>query len=395
MNILMIHPHDIYSSLEPWTVRIVYIAKEFIKKGHRVKLVYFPLDWDRREIKEPPEGIEVIPFPRKHGPCVLIPNILKLCGLANWADVIHFQKCFYHAALPAVIAGTIHGKPLHYDWDDWELKIYEVSTEPGFLRNVIWNFLKFLEDVLPMVVDTVSCASERLKVECEKLGVSRSRIFEAHVGADIVRFNPGVSGRGIRQRYGIEKPLVLYLGQLHGGQYVETFIRTASTLINDYKKDLMFMIAGDGYQAEELKKTAQRSNLDGKLIFTGAIPHELVPQYIAAADVCLACFEENEVTLCKSPLKVVEYLASGKAIVASNVGEVPRMIGRTGILTPPGDVHSLAEGILEILQNPGLKDKLEKAARKRAEEEYNWTVTAGNLLKAYEKAVQINKARSG
>ena len=141
MNILMIHPHDIYSSLEPWTVRIVYIAKEFIKKGHRVKLVYFPLDWDRREIKEPPEGIEVIPFPRKHGPCVLIPNILKLCGLANWADVIHFQKCFYHAALPAVIAGTIHGKPLHYDWDDWELKIYEVSTEPGFLRNVIWNFL--------------------------------------------------------------------------------------------------------------------------------------------------------------------------------------------------------------------------------------------------------------
>ena len=393
MNILMVHPHDIYSSIEPWTVRIVYIAKEFIKKGHNVKLVYFPLHWDGQKITETPDGITVIPLSRKHGPHIFISNILKLCSLAGWANVIHFQKCFYHAALPAVIAGILRGKPLHYDWDDWELRIYEVSTKPSPLRNVIRDFLKFLENTLPKVVDTVSCASQRLKEECENLGVDRFRIFDAHVGADIERFNPDISGDSIKQKYKIEKPLILYLGQLHGGQYVETFIQTASRLINDYKKDLTFMIAGDGYQAGELKKTAQRLNLNGKLIFTGAIPHELVPQYIAAADVCLACFEENEVTLCKSPLKIVEYMASGKAIVASNVGEVPRMLKRAGILTPPGDVNSLADGILKILQDPVLKNNLEKLARERAEKEYNWAVTAGNLLNAYEKAIQIHKTK--
>ena len=393
MNILMVHPHDIYSSIEPWTVRIVYIAKEFIKMGHNVKLVYFPLHWDGQKITETPDGITVIPLSRKHGPHIFISNILKLCSLAGWANVIHFQKCFYHAALPAVIAGILRGKPLHYDWDDWELKIYEVSTKPSPLRDVIRDFLKFLENTLPKVVDTVSCASQRLKEECENLGVDRFRIFDAHVGADIERFNPDISGDSIRQKYKIEKPLILYLGQLHGGQYVETFIQTASRLINDYKKDLTFMIAGDGYQAGELKKLGQRLNLNGKLIFTGAIPHELVPQYIAAADVCLACFEENEVTLCKSPLKIVEYLASGKAIVASNVGEVPRMIGGAGILTPPGDINSLAEGVLKILQDPVLKNNLEKLARERAEKEYNWAVTAGNLLNAYEKAIQIHKTK--
>ncbi|MBU1888240.1 MAG: glycosyltransferase, partial [Candidatus Omnitrophica bacterium] len=216
---------------------------------------------------------------------------------------------------------------------------------------------------------------------------------DAHVGADIVRFNPDVSGEAIRDKYNITKPLILYLGQLHGGQYVEAFIKTASRLVNEHRKDLTFMIAGDGYQAGELKKMSRRLNLNGKLIFTGAIPHELVPQYIAAADVCLACFEENEVTLCKSPLKVVEYLASGRAIVASDVGEVPRMLDGAGILTPPGDVNSLADGILKILQNPSLKNNLERLARERAEKEYNWTVTATNLLGAYEKAVQINSAR--
>ena len=386
----MIHPHDIYSSAEPWTVRIVYIAKEFIKKGHNVKLVYFPLDWKGQEPLRSADGITTIPFCRRHGPHILISNILRLYKLAGWCDIVHFQKCFYHAAIPAMIAGILRKKPMHYDWDDWELKIYEVSTQPGVLRDFIKNFLYILEGNIPRIVDTVSVASKRLEIECKKIGFNQDMIFEAHVGADIIRFHPGVSGKEIRQKYNIIKPLILYLGQLHGGQYVELFINTASRLSNDCQRDLSFMIVGDGYQAGELKKMAHKLNLDGKLIFAGAVPHELVPEYIAAADVCVACFEENEVTLCKSPLKIVEYLASGKAIVASNVGEVPNMLGSAGILTQPGNIDSLAAGILKVVEDNNLKEALGKLARKRAEEEYNWTVTAANLLHAYEKAIQTN-----
>ncbi len=389
MNILMLHPHDIYSDAEPWTVRIVYIAKEFIKKGHNVKLVYFPLDWREKIRQESSEGIVTVPFPRMHGPGIFISNIKKLYNLAEWADIIHFQKCFYHAAIPAIIAAFIRNKPMHYDWDDWEVKIYEVSTQPSMLRNLIWSFLNILENTIPKIVDTVSVASMRLKIKCERLGLDKDRIFEAHVGADITRFHPSISGESIRQRYKIEKPLILYLGQLHGGQYVELFIEAASKLVNDHRKDLSFMIVGDGYQAGELRKFAQKLNLNGKLIFTGAVSHELVPQYIAAADICVACFQENEVTMCKSPLKIVEYLASGKAIVASNVGEVPNMLGGAGILTNPGDVNSLVEGILKLLADENLKNNFEELARQRAEEEYNWTVTARNILNAYEKAIQI------
>ncbi len=393
MNILMIHPHDIYSKTEPWTVRVVYMAKEFIIKGHSVKLLYFPVNGDKQGAANKIEEIDIIPLSRKHGPRVLISNIIKVYKLAKDADIIHFQKCFYHAALPAIITAILKNKPIHYDWDDWELKIYEVSTEPGALRSLIWHFLNLLERTIPRIVDTVSCASNRLKVECQKLGVKSDRIFDAHVGADVERFNPNISGKAVRQRHAIDKPLVLYLGQLHGGQYVKTFIEVAAKLINDYKKDASFMIVGDGYQARELKKIADSLNLDGNLIFAGAVLHEEVPEYIAAADVCVACFEENEVTLCKSPLKVVEYLASGKPIVASNVGEVPNMIGKAGILTKPGDVSSLAEGILEALRNKELRHELGQLARKRAEEEYNWTVTSENILRAYKKSIEIKNTR--
>lgn len=387
----MIHPHDIYSSTEPWTVRIVYIAREFIKKGHSVKLVYFPLVWNNQKPLELQKSFLAIPLCRKLGPHILISNILRLYRLAKWADVVHFQKCFYHAAIPAITGALFRKKPIHYDWDDWELKIYEVSTDPGILRNFIWNFLKVLENTIPKIVDTVSVASEGLKIKCEDLGVDKSRIFNAHVGADITRFHPDVSGETIRQKYLIEKPLVLYLGQLHGGQYVELFIMAASKLINDYRKDLSFMIVGDGYLSEELKKLTFRLNLNGKVIFSGAVPHDLVPQYIAAADVCVACFEENDVTLCKSPLKIVEYMAAGKAIVASNVGEVSNMIGEAGILSSPGDARSLAAGIIKALEDYKLRKNLERLARQRAEKKYNWTVTAENILNAYDKAIKIGR----
>lgn len=386
----MIHPHDIHSNAEPWTVRIVYIAREFIRKGHSVKLVYFPLNWQKQKTQELPEGIVTIPLSRRHGPHILILNIMKLYMLAKLADIIHFQKCFYYAAIPAMIAAFLRKKPIHYDWDDWELKIYEASTQPGILRSFIWCFLYILENIIPKIVDTVSVASNKLRCECIKLGVDKDKIFEAHVGADINRFHTDISGEFIRQKYQIKNPLVLYLGQLHGGQYAELFIESAAKLIIDYQQDLSFMIVGDGYQAEELKKLTQRLNLNGKLIFAGAVHHDLVPQYIAAADVCVACFEENDVTLCKSPLKIVEYLASGKAIVASNVGEVPNMLRNAGILTKPGDVYSLADGILKVLRDRGLKNTLEKLARVRAEKEYNWTVTTNNLLSAYEKAIKMN-----
>src|SRR3989338_1877899 len=177
----MVHPHDIYSPSEPWTVRIVYIAREFAKKGHNVKLIYFPLEWDKQKTLELDRGIIVIPFSRKLGLHILISNILRLYRIAKWADVIHFQKCFYHAAIPAIVAALFRKKPVHYDWDDWEVKIYEASTQPSLLRNFILNFLDILETAIPKIVDTVSVASTRLKIECRKLGVAENRIFDAHV----------------------------------------------------------------------------------------------------------------------------------------------------------------------------------------------------------------------
>ncbi len=381
----MVHPHDIFSPLEPWTIRIVSLAREFVKTGSEVTLIYFPLEWKNQRSFQPQERFTVVPLCRKLGIRHLLANVVKTYRIAGAADIIHFQKCFYYAVLPALIAGFFRKKPLHYDWDDWEVKIYEASTKPGILRTMIWHFINILERNIPRLVDTVSCASQRLKLECERLSIPPERIFDAPVGADLMLFHPGVSGNPIREKYRIDKQLVLYVGQLHGGQYVDLFIDTAEHVLRKYEKDIYFMIVGEGYQSGRLKKRAEELGIQSRVIFTGAVTHNQIPHYVAAADVCVACFEDNDVTRCKSPLKIAEYLASGKAIVASEVGEISTMLGDGGVLAEPGSIESLAQGICKIIDNEKYKRQIGVKARRRAQERYNWTTTAQQILSAYTK----------
>ncbi len=387
MNILMIHPHDLFSKEEPWTVRILNIASQFRSKQHNIKLIYFPLDY-KAQASFFSDGIEFIPLSRRVGIRPYLHNIQFLRQLGKWADIIHFQKCFYHAALPALISGFLGKKPVHYDWDDWEIKIFHYSARQPRLVGI---FLAAMERFIPNLCDTVSVSSQRLKTECIRYDINEERLFMAPVGADLDLFHPEVSGVRIRERYNLEGPIVVYLGQLHGGQYVEQFIKAAKMVLNKIP-DITFMIVGDGYRLAELKKLAEDLDLTQDIIFTGSVAHREIPIYLAASDIAVACFEENDITQCKSPLKIAEYLASGKPIVASDVGEVKRMLGGAGILTIPGNSEDLALGIIKLLEDEPLRKRLSQKARKRAEEIYNWNNTSQNILEAYHFAIE--KGRS-
>lgn len=376
----MVHPHDIYLTSEPWAVRITKIAHEFVKSGHEVKLVYFPLPQDRAFEKVenvPIKDYETIPMDRNRWK--ILENTLKLHKLTKWADIVHFQKCFPHAALPSLIAGYCSGKPVHYDWDDWEYQIYQFSPPSRIMG---W-YLYMIEQLLPKLVDTISVASRNLYDLSLKLGIDESRIFEAHIGADLEEFSPHHDGNMIRQKYGILGPIVLYLGQLHSGQYVDLFIDAARQLS---WADACFLIVGGGYALDRYLHISKDLTDIGKVIFTGFLYRHEVAQYLAATDIAVACFEDNELTRSKSPLKIAEYMAAGKAIVASNVGEAERMLGGAGLLVKAGDSKALAEGIQRLLSDKKLRDELGKKARKRAEEKYNWRTPTKNLLKAYRLA---------
>ncbi len=389
MNVLMIHPHDLFDKSEPWTVRIKSIAEEFARSGHEVKLCYFPLALRGRHDRAKLGPIDLIPLDRKPSLPAFFRNTSTLLALAGWADVVHFQKCHHYAAIPAVIAAYVKGKPLHYDWDDWEEKIWYESCGRGLHSRFIGISFKVLERVLPVLSDSVSCASEHLRQLTSRFGVKEEFIFDAPVGADLDKFRPDIDGAPIRKKYGIsgDEQLVLYIGQLHGAQYADLFIKAAN-IVSLRCAHVKFMIVGEGFMEWKLRQTTHELGLGEKLIFSGSIAHDEMPFYIAAATICVAPFEDTLVTRCKSPLKIVEYMASGKTIVASQVGDVTRMLGGVGILTPAGDFHAIAKAILLALGNQDLRRNLEGASRRRAELKYNWVQTAAAVLAAYARATQ-------
>ncbi len=386
MNILMVHPHDLFDSSEPWTVRIKHIAVELSRKSNNVKICHFPLAIKRKHEPKEFEGIKVIPFDRSPSPASFIRNTLSLIQLARWADVVHFQKCHHYSSLPSLIAAFVCGKPLHYDWDDWEEKIWFESCGYGPRSLFVGLLFKVLERFLPVFSDTVSGASHHLMSLAAKRGKREEDIFFTPVGADLEKFRPGIDGSPVRTRYGISGPLVLYIGQLHGAQHVDLFIDAASHILSR-RPEVKFMIVGEGFLERSLKSKVRGMNLDKSVIFTGAVEHGRVPEFIAAADVCAAVFRKTLVTICKSPLKIAEYLASGKPVVTSNVGEIRYMAGGVSILVAPGDSHLLAKGIEEFLDNKELRESISYLARKRAEHRCSWEKTAENLLSAYRKSL--------
>ncbi len=385
MKILMVHPHDLFSPMEPWTTRVVHFAGELARKGHEVRVVYFPVS--RRE-ERVSGGVRFIPLDRAISSHVFVKNTFLLCKLSAWADVVHLQKSHFYASIPAILAAYLTGKPFHYDWDDWEEKIFDFSIHvKKFSFGLIGASFFVLERLIPFFADSVSVSSQALKDLSIRRGANARRIFLAPVGADLSQFYPGKAPGGVRKKFAVcaDDVLVFYHGQLHSCHYVRMFLEASHMLCTmQLPVNVKFMILGTGGELQALKLYAWDLGIEDRVIFPGAVSHSEVPQYIAAADICVACFEDNEVTRCKSPLKIAEYMASGKPVVASDVGEVRNMLGDAGILVQSGSAEGIARGVLELLRDEKLRQAVAVKARQRAEATYNWSCSAANLEKAYQ-----------
>ncbi len=383
MRILMIHPHDLNSPMEPWTIRIKKFADELADRGHEVTVGYFPITQSEQSVFR---GIRIVPLDRRISCGGFIKNAAAIYKLACQADIIHFQKAHFYAVIPVLLAALFSGKPLHYDWDDWEERIFDLAIRNKTPSSLLIGFSFYvMENCLPFLADSVSVSSEALRKLSIKRGAKGKNVVVAPVGADLKRFYPGRSGAAVRRKHDLTDEIVaFYHGQLHSCQYVRMFLQAAKIIVQKNTGiPLKVMIVGSGSDLGPLESFSRELGLDQMVIFTGFIPHDDIPDYIAAADICVAPFEDNEVTRCKSPLKIAEYMAAGKPVVASHVGEVGHMLGGAGLLIAPRSPEQLAEGILRLANNPELRGKMSVAARKGAEERYNWRCSVKNLEAVY------------
>jgi len=181
-------------------------------------------------------------------------------------------------------------------------------------------------------------------------------------GVDTARFAPVPKSN--------EKPIVLFTGRLVALKGIETLVE-AMKLASDVC-DVRFVVAGTGSNDHSL--------LGVDCSFTGYVPHERIHELYNQADIfVLPSYTES------FPLTVLEAMASGLAVVASDVGGIPEIIedNKDGMLVKAGDATQLAASIVMLVQNKRLRKDLGVAARKKVVDNFSSALMAKRTMDYY------------
>lgn len=214
-------------------------------------------------------------------------------------------------------------------------------------------------------------------------------IFQNSV--DVDRFQPNLEREiEIRASFGVESnPLIIFVGNFYQWHDVETLLVAFAELLIDYP-NIRLVLVGDGPQRQAIMTKAAEAGIDFAVHFTGLVAHAEVPFLIAAADIAVAPVPPMINELWLSPMKLFEYMASGTAVVASDIGQLAEVIqdGKNGLLVPPGDVSAMKKALETLLENPDLCNRLAVQAREDVVLNHSWDAYSASLEHLFVEIVE-------
>jgi len=208
--------------------------------------------------------------------------------------------------------------------------------------------------------DKVFVINQGLRDYAMEMGGNSNKISVVPAGVDLEKFNPQVDGSLIREKYGIKKDdiLLFFMGWIYEFSGMKEVAESISTTKNEHFK---LMVVGEGDLFKPLLKMKTEKKLDGKLILTGKIPFEEVPEHIAAADVCLLPAYKNEIMMNIVPIKVYEYMAVGKPVIATNLPGIQKEFGLNSGINYIEDSADTLEKATWLYKSHKVEDEGEKA----------------------------------
>jgi glycosyltransferase involved in cell wall biosynthesis len=235
--------------------------------------------------------------------------------------------------------------------------------------------------------DLITVVSKPLKDEITGRGIPAEKILVNPNGVDPERYRPDINGGRIRQQYGLDgKIIVGFIGTFGNWHGAEVLAKAAVKLVNELEapRAAHFLFIGDGVKLPETRQNIRDGKIEDRTTFTGLVPQDQGPEYLAACDILIAPHVPNPdgSPFFGSPTKLFEYMAMGRGIVASNLDQIGEVLehGRTAWLTEPGNAASLAEGILALIRDERLRQQLGENARAEVLAKYTWSQHVNRTL---------------
>jgi glycosyltransferase involved in cell wall biosynthesis len=214
------------------------------------------------------------------------------------------------------------------------------------------------------------------------LDVPKTRVHVIHHGVE-PRFCPlpEEAVAAFRAQHNLPERYILYLGTLEPRKNLVTLLQAYAGL---HKTDTHLVLAGgQGWLYEEIFAEVERLGLEKRVHFPGYLPDDTLPLWYNAADVfAYVSWYEG------FGLPILEAMACGTPVVASDTTSLPEVAGDAALLVPPDDVDAVREGLKQSLADRALHARLKQAGQRRAAR-FRWQTTAHHTTKLYKMILGV------
>ncbi|MDI6780502.1 MAG: glycosyltransferase [bacterium] len=299
-------------------------------------------------------------------------------------DIIHSHSPIF-CGLPAMWVAKRYNIPFVYEArSNWE----DSAVEQGKLKrgDARYRVSRYLETTIFKSCDAIITIANELKKEIVSRGISPDRVYYVPNGVDGERFRPMEKDEKIVDQYEIKgKIIVGFIGSFYAFEGLMYLIKAVPKIIKEYS-ETKFLIVGDGDEMENLKGMVRDLGIDSYVIFTGRVAYVDILRYYSVIDIFVYPRRSERLTELVTPLKPLEAMSMGKAVLGSNVGGIRELVKewKTGILFKPCDPEDLARRCLELIQNQEKRDMLCNNVRALVLAERSWN----KIVEEYEEIYQ-------
>jgi glycosyltransferase involved in cell wall biosynthesis len=363
--------------------RAYHVGRYLTRRGHSVTLMTISQNRRWGFEHEEADGVHIVHTPDlltglgRSGwdPLDTLSRIGHLRG-QQW-DIIHAWDCRPAVILPALYARHrsrgVGGK-LIIDWADWWSRGGTQAERKGRLMHLVDPIETFFEEAFRTQADGTTTISQALYQRAIALGVLPESARILKQGCDLESAPRDVRGV-VRKRLGLsqDQPMAICVGALMAADAALLF-GSLRVLFQNSPTCHVFMIGKHGSRIpDDLKQS-------GQLTETGFMPEATLQDYVSACDVAIIPMADTLASRARWPSRANPFLAAGRAIVISRVGDLPKLLEREQAALVVGhDPVQVANGCLCLFQDSSLRMEIETSARRVASHLLAWPTIVSEL----------------
>ena len=260
------------------------------------------------------------------------------------------------------------------------LEVNEASGLDEVTGQVLVGLASKIEKKVFKMADAIVVVSDFLKRHIRRMGINEDKIYVIPNAVNLELFNPNNIKDELRGKLNMDNKLVIgFVGIFLPWNDLELLIDVFKEICLE-EPNLHLLLVGDGPLRSYLERKVHREGLKDKVSFTGRVNYEDIPKFIHTMDVCVIP-GSNEY---RSPMKLFEYMAMAKPIVAPRLKPIKEIIKDNvdGLLFNPEDRTSLKGTIVSLVKDDLKRQRVGKMAREMIKN-YSWENNARQIMEIY------------